>query len=397
MIAKYESIADWLIVRASDHRDLRVLTDQLVVRLRDAGMPLHRLNLGVLALHPEMAGYAVLWEDGMADAVEFPIRHEDTLKPTYLDSPIRFVVEEQESVDFRLDDPSHVESFPVLREFQDKGFTHYVGFPVPYGDNGRAVLTMCTRDASGFALSEIEGVGRLFAVLSLLINVAETKRLAQTVLRTYLGRETGERVLAGKILRGEGERIQAALWFCDLRRYTAMTAEIGSFPMIDVMNQYFDCMADAVWAEGGEILKFMGDAMLVVFRIDADRSPVQAAQCAVRAAQGAQASLRELSESRASEGQLPLEAGISVHLGSVVYGNIGARSRLDFTVMGHSVNVVARIQSLTSTTGEPILFSSEVAEHWSNGCTPVGRHELKGVPEPVEVFKPLPSVEDADG
>ncbi len=207
------------------------------------------------------------------------------------------------------------------------------------------------------------GFHRLFPILKLLINVTETQRLAKTVLRTYLGRETGSRVLAGEILRGQGEEIEAALWLCDLRDFTAMTARIGSPAMIEVMNAYFDCMAEAVWEEGGEILKFMGDAMLAVFRIDDTRSVESAARSGVEAANRALNRLEKLSDQRSSEWELPLRAGIALHVGTVVYGNIGASSRLDFTVMGSAVNLVARIQHLTGTKNEPLLFSRGVAQH----------------------------------
>jgi adenylate cyclase len=387
MGTQFQEIADWLLATAAEHTDLRTVTDKIVTRLCAAGMPIHRINLGVLALHPEMAGYAVLWDESMSEAVEFPIRREDMLQSTYLDSPIRLLVESREAVDYDLEAPSDTLEFPVLREFKNAGYTRYVGFPLAYGEGHVAVFTCCTKRPGGFTAEHTAGIQKIFPVLRLILSVVETRRLAKTVLRTYLGRDTGERVLAGEILRGQGERIEAALWFCDLRGYTAMTAKIGSFAMIDVMNQYFDCMAEAVWAEGGEILKFMGDAMLVVFRVG-DDFPSQVASCsAVRAAQSALGNLAKLSEQRVNEGQLPLRAGVAIHLGSVVYGNIGASSRLDFTVMGHSVNLVARIQNLTGETGEGILFSREIADHLDEPAVSIGRHELKGVPELVEVFK----------
>ena len=386
MSSDFIGIADWLVGNASSHSDLRVLTEQFVSRLNASSMQIERLNLGVMAVHPEMAGYAVMWEPGMEQCIEVPVRHEDLQKPTYRLSPIRFVVEQRRSVAFDLTDTENGSEYPVLDEFRAKGFTHYVGFPIPYGEDGIAILTMCTRRESGFYPEHLAGIETVFPVLSLLINVVETRRLARTILRTYLGKDTGERVLAGDIVRGGGERIEAAVWFCDLRNYTVMTSELGSFAMIDVMNDYFDCMAEAIWAEGGEILKFMGDAILAVFRIGGDRAKPEAARAAVRAAQAAVASLAAVSDNRVAAGDLPLAAGVSVHLGSVVYGNIGAKSRLDFTVMGHSVNLVARIQGLNGSLGEAILFSSEVADHVA--AQSVGLYPLKGVREPVAVFKP---------
>ena len=232
----------------------------------------------------------------------------------------------------------------------------------------------------------LQGLRALFPVLKLLLGVLETRRLATTVLRTYLGRETGERVLAGEIVRGQGEFIDAALWLCDLRDFTTMTETIGSENMIDVMNTYFDCMAKAVWSEGGEILKFMGDAMLVVFRKNDQATTAQVAQKALNAAQAAQENLKALSQERVAKGLVPLKASIAIHLGQVIYGNVGAASRLDFTVMGHAVNVVARIQQLSGELSVPVLFSHEVAKQLTSASSSLGRYQLKGSDQKLKFF-----------
>ena len=388
---RFNSITQWLIDSANEHTDLRLLTNELVSKLRNHGMPIDRLNLGVLAIHPEMAGYAVLWEVGMTESVEFPIRREYLSTPTYRDSPIRYVVEERESVVFDLQDKRGDLEFPVLHEFRAKGYQQYVGFPISFGENGIAVLTMCTADPAGFQSDHIEDLHHIFTVLRMLLTVVETKRMTRTMLRTYLGRYTADRVLAGEILRGAGSEIEAAIWMCDLRDFTSMTSNIGSFEMIDVMNQYFDCMAEAVWEEGGEILKFMGDAMLAVFQIGDHQSAETAAHRAIRSAKVAQDNLEAVSNQRVADGLPALRAGISLHLGAVVYGNIGAASRLDFTVMGHAVNLVARIQSLTGKMNEEILFSPEIAQHYRVAVS-VGEHAFKGIPKPVEIFKPGPQI-----
>jgi adenylate cyclase len=396
MTTYFGDIADWLVTTGVEYADLRSLTDQLVRRLRDEGFPLNRLNLGVLALHPEMAGYAVLWSEGMDEAAEFPIRREDTFKPTYLASPIRTLVESREPAHFDLEDPATGSEYPIVEEFRQEGYTHYLGFPILYGEDGTGVLTVCTKRPGGFNAEEVVGIERILPVLRLLISAIETRRLAKTVLRTYLGRNIGERVLAGEIVRGQGETIQAALWLSDLRGFTALTSELGAVAIIDVMNEYFDCMAEAVWAEGGEVLKFMGDAMLAVFRIDEGMSEQEAAQRATRAASDALKRLEVVSEKRIEEGFSALRAGIAVHLGTVVYGNIGASTRLDFTVIGEAVNLVARIQHLTAEIGAALLLSKEVAEHVFEQTECVGLYSFKGVKEPVEVFQ-LGSSKDTIG
>ncbi|MDE0882868.1 MAG: adenylate/guanylate cyclase domain-containing protein [Myxococcota bacterium] len=388
MKTHFDDIVDWLIATADEHRDLRSLTDKLVSRLREAGVAIQRINLGVFALHPEMAGYAVVWDEGMGDAIEVPVRREDTLKPLYLASPIRLLVESRKPAHFDMEDPRVGSQHPIIGEFREQGYTHYLGFPIPYGDDGIAVLTVCTKRPGGFSPEEVGGIEGLFPVLRLLIRIVETRRLAKTILQTYLGPHIGERVLAGEMLRGQGETVQAALWLCDLRGFTSMTSALGSFAIIDVMNQYFDCMAEAIWAQQGEILKFIGDAMLVVFRIRDETSAGDAARQAVCAAQDALQRLDDLSNLRVEEGLLPLRAGVAVHLGTVVYGNIGASRRLDFTVMGEAVNLVARIQDVTGETEEALLFSKEIAELLAETSESLGVYDLKGVSDPVELFKP---------
>ena len=393
MDSRIEDVGEWLLRAAAGPRTLLALTHALTQRLKDVGFPLSRLNLGVFAVHPEMAGYAVYWEEGMTEAVETPIRHEDTLEPVYLASPIRWMVENRAPTRFDLEDADQGREFSVLGEFRTDGHTDYRGFPIDYGENGIAILTVCTRRAGGFESYEIAGLTQVFPILQLVIENVETRRLAKTVLRTYLGRNTGQMVLDGKIRRGQGEEIQAALWLCDLRSFTAMTEMIGSMAMIDIVNLYFECMAQAVWEEDGEILKFMGDAMLVVFRITDEVSPREAAKRGIRAAKSAQLRLAEVAHQLPATIHGPLQTGIAVHLGEVVYGNIGARTRLDFTVMGRSVNLVARLQSVTGDLGESVLFSAAVAQHLDEPVESIGEYSFKGVEQPVEVFRVAPKDE----
>ncbi len=383
----FEKIKEWLLQEGATYTSLRALTQHWVHQMRESGLPIDRINLGVFTIHPEMAGYAVAWDTSMTEAVEISVRREDTLTPTYLQSPIKVLVEERCELSFNLRNKNDAAAFDVFKDYQAKGYTHYHGFPISYEDTGIAALTLCTKSEQGFALETLQGLRTVFPVLKLLLGVLETRRLAKTVLRTYLGRETGERVLAGEIVRGQGEFIDAALWLCDLRDFTTMTETIGSENMIDVMNTYFDCMAKAVWSEGGEILKFMGDAMLVVFRKNDQATTAQVAQKALNAAHNAQKNLQALSVQRAAKGLVPLRAGIAVHLGQVIYGNVGAASRLDFTVMGHAVNVVARIQQLSGELSVPVLFSHQVAKQLTSACSSLGRYQLKGVRAEVEVFQ----------
>ena len=386
-----EAITSWLLDQGEQVTGLRELTQALCAQWLQAGFAVDRVNLGVFALHPEMAGYAVVWEPELDEAIEIAVRREDMDTPMYLNSPIHWLVERGGSFVADLRRPEERARFAVFEEFFERGFEAYFGERIDYGDGGVAVLSVCSRRADRFDTAQVEGLRAVFPALKLFIHLVETRRLAETVLETYLGPDTSKRVLSGQILRGQGESIEAALWLCDLRGFTQLTSSLSSAELIQVMNDYFDAMAEAVWSHGGEILKFMGDAMLVVFRIDDQRSAQDACWQAVAAGTTALDDLKRLSSQRKAQGFAPLSAGIAVHLGKVVYGNIGASRRLDFTVMGHAVNVVARLQTLTAKLDRPLLLSAAVAELVGGDLEPMGAFPIKGVREPLVVYTATPS------
>ena len=383
MSESWGAIRQWLLNEAASANTLRELTEALIERLCAIQMPISRLNIGVFTIHPETAGYVYTWRvgsgDQAAELVELPVSHEVTRTEAYLNSPIRVLAEQTTTLRFNLEDPDSGVEFSVLDEFRQAKQTDYCGFSLPHGAGGVGVLTVCTQRPGGFSDLEIAGLASLLPTLKLLIGALESHRLAQTVMRTYLGRRTGDLVLNGKIRRGEGELIDAALWLCDLRGFTAMSEDLGPETTIAVMNAYFDCMASAVWTAGGEILKFMGDAMLVVFRLDDTTDESAASRQAFQAAKDALAELEGLSCEAIAGKPMKLRAGIALHMGEVVYGNIGARTRLDFTIMGPAVNLLARLQTLSGERDAPIVMSAEFASLLNENVESMGHHTFKGV------------------
>jgi adenylate cyclase len=210
--------------------------------------------------------------------------------------------------------------------------------------------------------------------------------LTTTLLDTYVGRHAGERVLTGQIRRGSGETIRAVVWFSDLRGFTALSERLPGADLIALLNAYFDCVGAAIDAAGGEILKFVGDAVLAIFPLSDAAALPEVSRAALAAALRAREGLAKL---RAVPGGDVLDFGTALHVGEVLYGNIGTANRLDFTVIGPTVNLTARIESLTSATGEPILLSADLARAIGAGIESAGRHRVKGVAEPVEVFRPV--------
>ena len=238
----------------------------------------------------------------------------------------------------------------------------------------------------------------MIPMLARLAEVHALRRTAKTVLQTYLGRQTGERVLEGLIHRGDGQEIHAVIWLCDLRGSTRLADTMPRQAFLDLLNEYFECMAGAVMSHDGEVLKFIGDALLAIFPIGAASEHPETCSRHQRASVAALAAAREamqrmdaLNQARRDRGEPPLAFGIALHLGDVMYGNIGAPGRLDFTVIGPAANEAARLEAMCKTLGRPIIISSQFARVLPEPLVSLGFHALRGVHEPNELFT-LPEV-----
>jgi adenylate cyclase len=218
-------------------------------------------------------------------------------------------------------------------------------------------------------------------IVPALRNACELRTLRQielTLLDTYTGSTTARRILAGRVRRGQVETLEAALMLCDLRGFTELSNRLPVQRVLELLDAYFDRVVPAITAAGGEVLKFMGDAVLAFFH-----RGEPAAACAA-ALEGALSALERLAQFRASDAAL--SAGIALHYGEVSYGNIGSGRRLDFTVIGPDVNLVSRIEGVCSATGHPLLMSGRFAELLQlHACVSIDRHALRGFAEPVEL------------
>jgi len=210
---------------------------------------------------------------------------------------------------------------------------------------------------------------------------------AANALEVYLGRNTARRVLAGEIRRGEGERLPAAILFADLRRFTQVSEQEDALKVVEWLNQHFEVVGDAVAAEGGEILKFMGDGLLAVFPVpETGGSSCPGCDAALRAAERAVAANDALNRDRAGWGEPTLPVDVALHFGEVVYGNVGASRRLDFTVIGRAVNETCRMEALCDDLGRSIVLSEVFARRCSRPTVMVGDFELRGIDRPRAVY-----------
>jgi class 3 adenylate cyclase len=203
-------------------------------------------------------------------------------------------------------------------------------------------------------------------------------------LEAYLGRRSAARVLAGPLRREVGETIRAVLLYGDLRSFTALSEAEPPAAVIAALGGWFDCIGGAVHAFGGEVLKFIGDGVLAIFPVG-DR-PRDACDAALRAVVSAKAGMAHLDTTRRGQGLPPLSFGVALHLGEILWGNVGAADRLDFTAIGPSVNLVSRLEGLCRPLGRTVLISSTVAAETGAALVPLGTHALRGIATPCAVY-----------
>jgi adenylate cyclase len=291
--------------------------------------------------------------------------------------------------------------FPIIEEIHAAGYTDYSVRPLPFSSRKINAITLATKRPGGFTDLDIATVEAALPLFGLLLELRNAYRTSQTLMETYLGSRSGHRVLAGTIQRGDVERINAVLWTSDLRDFTGLSEALPMEEVVELLDAYFEAMAQAINANGGEILKFIGDATLAIFPIEEKHAgdPCRACVASMAAAQAALDSLARLSAERRAAGKTEIRCGIALHVGDVMYGNIGAADRLDFTVIGPAVNLVSRIEGLNRELGLPLVYSAAYAALWTGRSRSLGRHDLKGIAAAQEVFTlegdcPWPSTGD---
>lgn len=348
--------------------------------LRAVGLPVDRLTLHLRRLHPEFLGRSVAWSPGAP--VEIADRaHGADQSAVFLRSPIRHVMEHHEWLTVRADDPRYPD-WAELDVFQGRGLRELVVAPLLHGDAPASAAAFGTRRPAGFSDAERQTLTAIVPALRGACEIRILRHVESTLLDTYVGTATGRRILAGHIRRGDVETLDAALFLCDLRGFTALSDRLPSGAVLALLNLYFDQVVPAIVAGGGEILKFMGDAVLAYFHLGDD--PARSCRAAFDAAQ---TTLRHLAELSVPGGRL--RAGVALHYGTVAYGNIGSGHRLDFTVIGRDVNLTSRLQGLCDVTGQSVLMSQRFAELLGRpDVASIGRHLVKGIVDPVEVYGP---------
>jgi len=398
---------DWLLTTGRFAATPADLLSGLASRLCADGLDLLRINVHTRTLHPEIAMKLFVWRPREAASEtrvtarivhleqtqhDFGIVQETALgygvagggpldTEAFRVSPFHALYRGGAScVRRRIDRGATEFDFPILKDLAANGATDYVAWPLRLGDGSVCAISLTTQKAGGFTDGELATLESLLDVFALCLEVHLRGHVARTLLHTYLGRDAGEAVLAGRVQRGDVQRLDAAIWFSDLRGFTQASSAIEPAELVAWLNEYFGALGKPIADAQGEILKFIGDAILAVFPVTPDRSRAACCEAALGAAVAGNAALDGLNERRVGRGLPSLEHGIGLHVGEVQYGNIGADRRLDFTVIGQAVNLASRIESLCGKLGRRTLASADLAALAGGGLSPVGTFELKGLP-----------------
>jgi adenylate cyclase len=378
-------VVHWLTNETRDERFIDNIFAELCVRLRRAGIPVARSSLHVLIHHPQWLGARIIWVDGIQGAELERVDYDVTERSEYIGSPANEIHDGATEVRENLArDASLGRKHALYDEMRAKGLTDYVAWPMYHTLGKRHIVTFATDRPGGFDDGHLASLLKMLPVLALVSEIRIKNRLARTLLETYVGSHAGELILAGATRRGTGTTVSAAIMICDLRDFTRISDNWPRDDVIDLLNGYFEAMSEPVTRRGGEILKFIGDGMLAIFPLS---QPKACANLLLAVAEARQAMVA-LNERNRETGRAPLNYGIGIHVGDVMYGNIGSRVRLDFTVIGPAVNMASRIETLTKQLGRTVLLSRAFTDFVKDDfdLEPVGEHPVRGFNDPIELF-----------
>jgi adenylate cyclase len=380
-----QGVIDWLMDGARSAADPTDKVGQLCDRLVACGFPLWRVGLFIRTLHPDVFGRSFIWRLGQpveAGAADFTLPDTEEFQT----SPLHVAIATSKMVRHRLTQNVPLNSL-VLEELRAQGITDYVAFPLIFTDRSVHVISMQTKELAGFSEGEIGSLAKIVPPLARVVEVETLRRTAATLLDTYVGNRAGARILAGQIRRGHADTVHAAIWLSDLRGFTALSDRLPPTAVVDLLNRYFDCQVPSILKAGGEVLKFMGDGLLAVFpTADDGKDEREICENALTAAHEARAAVKALTYMDRGHLAEQLNFGLALHVGDVLYGNIGGSHRLDFTCIGPAVNMAARLEKLAGQLGRTILASTEFASHASEDWIDIGEYPVAGFTRPQRVF-----------
>lgn len=388
-------ITDWLVDQSLGEPDIVDLFEGVCKRLHAIGVPVSRAMLMWSTLHPLFQAENVLWKrDQAAELRQFP--HQDTRSEEWLRSPMRHMLEANINVlRRRLTGPGALLDFGILQDLAKEGYTDYLVmsselFASSVYTNERArrgmFVTWASDRPGGFIDDDLAALQRIQRRLAIACKTVIQSRISNNIAEAYLGRQTGKRVLAGSIRLGDGEKTRALVWYSDLRSSTRLAETMPSADFLDLLNVYFECAARPAIAAGGEVLAFVGDAVLAIFPVENDSELPPLTRKVTEALKKSLELADEVNAKRAADGLEPIRYGIGLNVGEVMYGNIGVPERLAFSAIGPTVIEVARIEKMTKSIGARVLATRQIAAIEPRLWRSAGVHPLEGLGQPQELF-----------
>jgi adenylate cyclase len=390
----------WAVREGLRGADAYHLFDGYCQRLVVDGTPLWRAHAAMETLHPQWNGYGYTWRRDLNAIAPENYPHGVDNEEMWVASPFYSLMqraragEDTPTIRRRVEIGSEERDFPVLEEFYALGATDYFAQLFVYGEKGDrsqgtgVVYSFATDRKGGFSDDDTTLVQATLPALSLAMKAHAGHVIASGLLETYLGEDAGRRVHAGSIMRGSVDNLRAVIWYADISGFTPLSDTAPGSVVVELLNDVFEILASSLRERGGQVLKFIGDAMLAIFPFgDADRA--ETCRRAVDAAIEAMRNIEALNAARASAGAPLASVDLALHLGHVLYGNVGATDRLDFTVIGPAINEAARIEALCQPLGRAALVSAEFVDGMNaadSRLTSLGRHALRGVKERKEIF-----------
>lgn len=384
MAVDVSNVREWLIDGGRSSPVPGDMIDSLCRQLIGAGIPLFRVAFYIRTLHPDIFGRNFIWKPGEPIQIG-TADHSIQDTPQFHASPISIVAREGREIRARISDPDS-SRWPIVEDLRAEGVTDYIALPIRYIDGSAHTTSWTTRQEGGFTDEQLDALRSILAPLARLIEVVSLQRKAATLLDVYVGNRAGEKILGGQIRRGHTESMNAAIWLSDLRGFTALSDRLPAETVVDILNHYFDCQVAAIKKHGGDVLKYMGDGLLAVFPIDeyvGDEK--QVCSNVLEAAHESRASVADL--------QYPIgdaierfRFGVALHVGRILYGNIGGGNRLDFTCIGPAVNLAARLEKIAGRLNRTVVASAGFAGICAGGWDDLGEFPIAGFSRAERVY-----------
>lgn len=401
-----DELLDWATDEATECKSIALLLNSYCRFLCRHGFAIRRCNMTTATIHPLMHNSRHVWSDramepssvnpdvlvarrqyrfGASQIDEVFFNAAAPRNPQFVASPF-FVIEQQGEIHEGIRRQGEEQRFPVFDDLAALGCTDYYGAALRNFSGLHQMIGLATDRPGGFGTARAAELKDSLRLLSLLLNTVIESDTKNTLARVYLGRDPGQRVCAGMIHRGEVVSIDAAVWFSDLRNFTVSGEELPPEKVVERLNDYFEIVAAAIHKAGGEILKYIGDAVLAIFPVSEERGTREACLAAVSAFHDVSDRLAVLNQRGLAASEPELAHGVGLHVGTTSYGNVGGRERLDFTVIGRTVNIASRIESQCRPLGVTALCSGDFAKLAGIRAGSVGLFDLKGVAGQIELY-----------